>query len=93
MSQIPWQFVCAVWPTYQRHFRYNCCKVERLIKVRKEGAASRRLPSQVLAEPTHVDGDQQEVILVRKMPLQSPRDLIGGRQVDEAVARIIAGAE
>ena len=59
----------------------------------KQGTASRWFPAQRLPERGGIDRDQQQVVLAGEMLFQRQCHLIGRRQMDEAVAHIVAGAK
>src|SRR5215813_14824992 len=58
------------------------------VKMRKQITAARDLPFQRIAERVCVDRDQHQILSPGKMPRCGLADLRGGREVDEAVARI-----
>ena len=62
------------------------------VKMREQRAAARRLPLQLVAESIGIDGDQNEVALAGKPLGCGFRRLLGGREMDEAVAAVDGGA-
>ena len=70
----------------------NGRQLEIAIKVRKQRAAARRLPFQSVAEFCAVDAHQQQTVLASEMLPSGFDDLIGAREMNEAVAAIDFGA-
>src|SRR3984893_1278548 len=58
------------------------------VKMRKQITAARGLPFQLIAERVCVDRDQHQILSPGKIPRCGVADLRGGREVNEAVARI-----
>ena len=67
-------------------------KIERRVKMRKQRAAARRLPFQLGPETLRIDGEQHETGLAGEMLGQRAFELMGGGEMDEAVADIVGRA-
>ena len=77
------------FPERQLLDRVHRRQVERTVEVGKERPAARRLPLQALAEAFGVDGEQHEILLPGIMLGERGFKLIGGGEVDEAVASVV----
>ena len=66
----------------------NCRQGQCPVEMREESAAARRLETQRRAERLRVDRNQDEIIASGKMPRGRFRQLLGCREMDEAVALV-----
>lgn len=62
--------------------------VERAIEMRKQGAATRNLVSERLAETVFVEGDKEQSVLSLEMLAGGFDNLPGGGEMDEPVGQI-----
>ncbi len=58
--------------------------------MRDQVAAARGLPLQAIAEPGGIEGEQQQVLLAGIVLGQGLSHLVAGREMNEAVAEIVA---
>jgi len=72
----------------QRIDPQNRLHVEFAIEMRKQRAAARRLPFQLVAERVGVDRDQHQVALPGKPFRRGFGSLLGGGEMDEAVLMV-----
>jgi hypothetical protein len=76
---------CIEW---QRIDAANHLQIEFAIQMRKQRAATRRLPFQFVAEGSRVNGNQHQVTLTREMFCRRFSRLIGGGEMDKTVTAI-----
>src|SRR6185312_6414305 len=62
------------------------------VEVREEVSAARRLPAELCAEGSGVEGDEHQVAPAREVAAQGLGELGGGGEVDEAVPEVDRGA-
>ena len=86
------QDVAAVRPERQRLDPQHRSKIERRVKMREQRAAARSLPFQVRPKPFRIDREQHKPGLAREMAGERALKLMGGGEMDEAVAEIVGGA-
>jgi hypothetical protein len=84
--------VTAVLAERQRLDPVHGTKRQRGMKVREQRAAARRLPSERGSQDARIDSDEQQIPLPGKVSRSGLRDLIGRREVDEAVRQVDGGA-
>ena len=65
---------------------------KRAIEMREQVTAAGRLPFEGLAQPLRIDGDEQQILLPGVIFGEGARDLVSRRQMDEAIAEIVARA-
>src|SRR5439155_19287171 len=72
----------------QRVHTQDGSEIQTCVKVRKERAAARRLPSQPVAQPCGVNAHQQQVALTGEMFCSGFHHLCGAGEMDEAILLI-----
>jgi hypothetical protein len=82
----------AVGSESERFAPQHCGKIEWRIKMREQRTASRSLPFQGRPKPSRIERDDNQPLLPGEMRGERPRELMAGREMDEAVASIVGGA-
>ena len=72
----------------QRHDRAHRRHRQAAVEMRKERAAARRLPAELLAERLGVDRDEEKVAMPGEMPRRRLAHLLGGGEMDVAVGEV-----
>src|SRR5579883_3605896 len=78
----------AIGAKRQRPRENDRGKIEWRVEVREERAAARDLVTQILAELSRIDADEQEIVRARKIFGSRLADLAPRREMDEAVALV-----
>lgn len=65
-------------------------EIERGVEMREALAIARRLPPQAGPEPNGIDSEQKQILLPGIVLGERAGDLVTARQMDEAVAEVVA---
>ena len=84
--------MAAIGANVEVHHREHSAEIELAIEMRKQLFIARTLPAQFAAERVAVDLDQEQRTLPEIMFPQGLGNLRGGREMDEAVARVVRAA-
>ena len=63
-------------------------QIERLVEVWKQFAGASRFPFQRVAEPSHIDSDEQQVVDPGKVPGGGLAELYAGGKMDVPVVSV-----
>src|SRR5438105_4119009 len=80
--------VALIGPERQRLYPSHRGERQVAVKMRKQFASARNLPSQRFGERVRVDRDQQQILDAGEILGRGRADLRGGGEMDEAVTHI-----